>query len=395
MLAPSVSAAIRARSHGVRAGPWIPAASASAIACSTASAGRVEGHRGGRRHRGADEDPRAEPEPEVGRDQARRRRLVGHRDRRARRRSRRNRSPGTSAWPTATTGHAPGLEVLEGERQVEDRLRPGAHDGDRRPGELLEVRRDVEAGCPAAREPSAPWWTPPMPPVAKTRIPAASAAIIVAETVVAAQPSRASAAARFGRAALRTEPAGAVPSDSRSSGPRPDQHPPVADRDRRRDRAARADGRLGRPGDRDVLGIRQAVADERRLEGDDRPARGEGGARPRAPGRSGRRSSSSPERSAGRPLVASWPGRGRRPSRVRAASRRAIGSSELELRARRAHLPGGGPVPGERGPAERHRRRPADGPRRRATRRGTRRRTRRRPRSCRPRRPAGSRRRSG
>ena len=36
--------------------------------------------------------------------------------------------------------------------------------------------------------------TPPIPPVAKTRIPAAWAAIIVAETVVAAQPPRAIAA---------------------------------------------------------------------------------------------------------------------------------------------------------------------------------------------------------
>ena len=46
-----------------------------------------------------------------------------------------------------------------------------------------------------------------MPPVAKTAIPAACAAIIVAETVVAAQPSPASAGARLGRAAFMTEPA--------------------------------------------------------------------------------------------------------------------------------------------------------------------------------------------
>ena len=60
-----------------------------------------------------------------------------------------------------------------------------------------------------------------MPPVAKTRIPAAWAAIIVAETVVAAQPPPASAAARLGRAALRTEPAGAVASASRPASSRP------------------------------------------------------------------------------------------------------------------------------------------------------------------------------
>ena len=60
----------------------------------------------------------------------------------------------------------------------------------------------------------APRWTPPIPPVAKTWIPAACAAIIVAETVVAAQPPPARATARLGRAALRTEPAGAVASAS-------------------------------------------------------------------------------------------------------------------------------------------------------------------------------------
>jgi hypothetical protein len=52
--------------------------------------------------------------------------------------------------------------------------------------------------------PSAPRWTPPIPPVAKTRIPAAAAAIIVAETVVAAQPPPASARERLGRDAFIT-----------------------------------------------------------------------------------------------------------------------------------------------------------------------------------------------
>src|SRR4029079_9262857 len=72
----------------------------------------------------------------------------------------------------------------------------------------------VGEGDGAATRPAvparAPRWTPPIPPVAKTEMPAAWAAIIVAETVVAAQPPPASAAARLGRAALRTEPAGAV-----------------------------------------------------------------------------------------------------------------------------------------------------------------------------------------
>ena len=46
------------------------------------------------------------------------------------------------------------------------------------------------------------------------------------------------------------------------------------DRDGRRDRAALADRGLGRARDLEVLRIRQAVADERRLEGDDRAAVG-------------------------------------------------------------------------------------------------------------------------
>ena len=58
-------------------------------------------------------------------------------------------------------------------------------------------------------------------PSRRPRIPAACAAIMVAETVVAAQPPAASAMARLGRAALRTEPAGAVASASSPAGSRP------------------------------------------------------------------------------------------------------------------------------------------------------------------------------
>ena len=43
-------------------------------------------------------------------------------------------------------GHATRLEHLERRRHVEDRLGPGADDDHRRPGELLEIGRDVEAG---------------------------------------------------------------------------------------------------------------------------------------------------------------------------------------------------------------------------------------------------------
>ena len=79
----------------------------------------------------------------------------------------------------------------------------------------------------AHRPSSAPRWTPPIPPVAKTRMPAAWAAIIVAETVVAAQPPSASAAARLGRAALRTEPAGAVASALSAASSRPTSSRPA------------------------------------------------------------------------------------------------------------------------------------------------------------------------
>ena len=66
-----------------------------------------------------------------------------------------------------------------------------------------------------------------MPPVAKTEIPAACAAIIVADTVVAAQPPSASAAARLGRAAFRTDPAGAVARAISAASSRPTSNRPA------------------------------------------------------------------------------------------------------------------------------------------------------------------------
>ena len=107
--------------------------------------------------------------------------------------------------------------------------------------------------------------------------PAAWAAIIVADTVVAAQPPSASAAARLGRAALRTEPGGRRRERLERRLVEPDQEPAGMDRDGRRDRPGRADRRLGRRRDLEVLRVRQAVADQRRFEGDDRPAGRQGG----------------------------------------------------------------------------------------------------------------------
>ena len=134
-----------------------------------------------------------------------------------------------------------------------------------------------DLGAPSVDRPIAPRWTPPIPPVANTRIPAAAAAIIVAETVVAAQPPPSSAAARFGRAALTTEPAGAVASVSRSASASPTSSRPswiatvagTAPAARTAASDARATARFA--------GYWQPVADQRRLERDDRPAVGEGG----------------------------------------------------------------------------------------------------------------------
>ena len=119
----------------------------------------------------------------------------------------------------------------------------------------------------------APAWTPPIPPVAKTRIPAAWAASIVAETVVAPQPPAVSAPASVGRATLRTP--GVVASASSAVVVEAHEDPAVADGDRRGHGAALADGGLRRRGHLHVLRVREAVADERGFEGHDGPAGGE------------------------------------------------------------------------------------------------------------------------
>ena len=119
----------------------------------------------------------------------------------------------------------------------------------------------------------APMCTPPMPPVANTRIPAACAAIIVAATVVAPQPPDAIASAEVrprdlahgaARAPSRAPRAGRAvsPTSSRPSfsatvaGTAPDARTAASDAGR----------------DLDVLRVREPVADQRGLEGDDRGA---------------------------------------------------------------------------------------------------------------------------
>ena len=178
-------------------------------------------------HRVADDEPGLEAHRLVGAD-----RPPPRHPRPARRsgpgsRSGASRSPGSRRCPTATTGtpRVSRYSSVSGTSRIA--FGPGAHDRDRGPGELVEVRGDVEASQGRrCRRPSAPRWTPPMPPVANTRMPAAWAAIIVAATVVAPQPPDAIAAPRFGRDTLRTDPWGAVASASRPSAPSPTRSRP-------------------------------------------------------------------------------------------------------------------------------------------------------------------------
>ena len=130
---------------------------------------------------------------------------------------------------------------------------------DRPPGPA--ERAAVDAADPARREDAGS--------------PRRAAAIIVADTVVAAQPPAASAAAEARPGRLADGPGGAVPRASRSSSARPDQEPPVADGHGGRHGAALADRRLRRAGDLEVLRVRQAVADQRRFERDDRAPGGQ------------------------------------------------------------------------------------------------------------------------
>ena len=287
--APSVSSAIRASSQGVSAGPPMPAAAASAIGLLDGVRGRRR--RGGRpppgpgRRRGS---PPTEAEPEVRPRRSRRGRDVRHRRRRARARATARRT--RAARPARR--RRPGRRASRGTRASPGRRGSPSGRRTRRPSACGRAPRGptrcrTSAG-PARDAASAPRWTPPIPPVAKTRIPAACAAIIVAETVVAAQPPSASATARLGRAALRTDPAGAVASAWSAASSSPTRSRPAWIATVAGHRAAGADGRLGRARDLEVLRVRQAVADQRRLERDDRPALGEGGRRPRAGCRVGR-----------------------------------------------------------------------------------------------------------
>ena len=237
-------------------------------------AGDVVGQRVCRGDGHADEDPAPEPEPEVERDERPRPPRRPRRDAGAAMPAERAKNPGSSVWPTATTGtpRVSRYSSVAGTSRIA--LGPahttaiGVRPSSSRSDEMSKVGRPrrrraghaeraaMDAADAARRE---------------HRIPAACAAIIVADTVVAAQPPAASATARLGRAALRTDPAGAVASASerRLSSPtssRPSWMATVAGT-----APGSPDGRLGGARDLEVLRVRQAVADQRRLERDDGP----------------------------------------------------------------------------------------------------------------------------
>ena len=124
----------------------------------------------------------------------------------------------------------------------------------------------------------APRWTPPMPPVAKTRSRPPCAAIIVAETVVAAQPPHGERGREVRPRGLATDPGRRrrerlelVRGPARRAPGRRGSRPSPGRR--RASRTAASDARATSR----FCGIRQAVADQRRLEGDDRAAVAERG----------------------------------------------------------------------------------------------------------------------
>ena len=165
---------------------------------------------------------------------------------------------------------APRLEVLEGRRHVEDRLRSGAHDGHGGPAEFLEVGRDVEAGR-AVR------------PGLSERAPVDAADAAGREDPDARRVGRdhrrrdrGGGPAALGQGDREAGPGGLANGAGRRGGEgvqgvgiEAHQHAAIVDRHRGRDRATLADGGLRGARDLDVLWIRQAVADEGGLEGDD------------------------------------------------------------------------------------------------------------------------------
>ena len=172
-----------ARTNGVTAWPLTPAAAAAASASSTSGSTSSSGSSGGR--------PSRSPAP-PSRQCASATRAASSAD------STRAETGGPprggveeGSVSTRKPEHrdAERLEQLRGRGDVEERLHAGRDDERGRPRELREVGRDV-------RRIGKPRWTPPMPPVASTRIPSARATASVPPTVVAPTAPCATAAAR-------------------------------------------------------------------------------------------------------------------------------------------------------------------------------------------------------
>ena len=124
------------------------------------------------------------------------------------------------AGPVADHRHPERLQRLGGGRQVEDRLGPGRDHADRAAGQLAEVGGDVGARRARPRRPGTRW-TPPMPPVAKSRMPTRAAMAAVAETVVPASRRAASSGARSRAPALAGRRPGSPAAPARPRRPRP------------------------------------------------------------------------------------------------------------------------------------------------------------------------------
>ena len=270
---------MRARSHGVSAGPAMPSRAASATARSTAaratSSGRASSAGTGTQTRIAGR----QTEPEVGPDERR------PRPRDVRRRSpvpgsptsaRRSRAAPPGRSPRPGRPGSRGIPAWPGRRGWpwgRRRRRPSAcGPSSSRSDEMSKRRRRtpgaspaegaaMDAADPAGREDRDPGG------VGRDhrgrdgrRRPAA-----VGQRGGEARPRRLADRARR-RRGQRLE--GRLV--------QADQQPPAVDRHGGRDRAARPDRRFRGAGDLEVLGVRQAVADQGGLEGDDRPALGQG-----------------------------------------------------------------------------------------------------------------------
>ncbi len=190
----------------------------------------------------------------------------------------REKKPGSSSVPTATTGtpRVSSTSSVAGTSRIAlgpaQTTTSGVRASSSRSTDTSRLGGRTRLSGPAEGS-KAPAWTPPIPPVAKTRMPAAWAASIVADTVVAPQPPEVSAPASVGRATFRTSSVVASASSVVSSRPtsrRPSRTATVAGTaplSRTAASEARATSRF--------CGYGQAVADERGFEGDDRAAGGQ------------------------------------------------------------------------------------------------------------------------